>query len=69
MSHDAGGIQLSTTPSSGKLALLLAALAMLGPFSVDAYLPAFPSIEHSLSASALQVQQTLTAYMLSLIHI
>ena len=63
MSNDSGGIQLSATPTSGKLALLLAALAMLGPFSVDAYLPAFPSIEHSLSASALQVQQTLTAYM------
>jgi DHA1 family bicyclomycin/chloramphenicol resistance-like MFS transporter len=47
------------------LALMLAALAMLGPFSVDTYLPAFPSIEASLAASALQVQQTLTAYMFS----
>jgi DHA1 family bicyclomycin/chloramphenicol resistance-like MFS transporter len=36
---------------------------MLGPFSVDTYLPAFPQIETSLHASALQVQQTLTAYM------
>ena len=38
---------------------------MIGPFSVDTYLPAFPSIEASLSASAMQVQQTLTAYMAS----
>lgn len=47
------------------LALMLAALAMLGPFSVDTYLPAFPSIEASLGATPLQVQQTLTAYMFS----
>lgn len=42
---------------------MLAALAMLGPFSVDAYLPAFPAIAGSLDASAIEVQQTLTAYM------
>ena len=44
---------------------MLAALAMLGPFSVDTYLPAFPNIEASLHASFLEVQQTLTAYMFS----
>lgn len=49
--------------SPGRLALLLAALAMLGPFSVDTYLPAFPAIASSLHTGALQVQQTLTAYM------
>jgi DHA1 family bicyclomycin/chloramphenicol resistance-like MFS transporter len=38
---------------------------MLGPFSVDTYLPAFPNIEATLHASAIEVQQTLTAYMLS----
>lgn len=63
MSHESGSLVTSAPPSQAKLALLLAALAMLGPFSVDAYLPAFPSIEQSLSASAMQVQQTLTAYM------
>lgn len=47
------------------LALLLAALAMLGPFSVDTYLPAFPAIQSTLNAAPIQVQQTLTAYMLS----
>ena len=52
-------------PSRTRLAIILAALAMLGPFSIDTYLPAFPEIEHSLDASALQVQQTMTAYMLA----
>jgi DHA1 family bicyclomycin/chloramphenicol resistance-like MFS transporter len=51
--------------SAGGLATLLAALSMLGPFSVDAYLPAFPHIQTSLGASELEVQQTLTAYMLA----
>lgn len=52
-------------PTSNKLALMLAALAMLGPFSVDTYLPAFPDIEKSLGADLVAVQQTLTAYMFS----
>ena len=53
------------TPSSTLLAVMLAGLAMLGPFSVDTYLPAFPDIEHTLDADLIAVQQTLTAYMLS----
>jgi DHA1 family bicyclomycin/chloramphenicol resistance-like MFS transporter len=58
---------MSNTPklSNAALATLLAALAMLGPFSIDTYLPAFPAIQSSLSASPIEVQQTLTAYMLS----
>jgi DHA1 family bicyclomycin/chloramphenicol resistance-like MFS transporter len=51
--------------SFGALATMLAALAMLGPFSVDAYLPAFPQIQSTLNASLLEVQQTLAIYMLS----
>ena len=51
--------------SNAGLATLLAALSMLGPFSIDAYLPAFSSIQTSLHASSIEVQQTLTAYMLS----
>jgi DHA1 family bicyclomycin/chloramphenicol resistance-like MFS transporter len=47
------------------MAIMLAALAMLGPFSVDTYLPAFPNIEQSLHATPLEVQQSLTAYMFS----
>jgi len=52
-------------PSPALLAILLAGLAMLGPFSIDTYLPAFPNIQASLHASAVEVQQTLTAYMLA----
>jgi DHA1 family bicyclomycin/chloramphenicol resistance-like MFS transporter len=56
--------KITMLPAAG-LATLLAALSMLGPFSIDAYLPAFPRIEASLGASAIEVQQTLTAYMLA----
>ncbi|HEY5799743.1 MAG TPA: multidrug effflux MFS transporter [Burkholderiaceae bacterium] len=51
--------------TANMLAVILAALAMLGPFAVDTYLPAFPNIEASLRATPLEVQQSLTAYMLS----
>ncbi|GAB3441254.1 multidrug effflux MFS transporter [Massilia solisilvae] len=54
-----------TMLSAGGLATLLAGLSMLGPFSIDAYLPAFPRIEANLHASSIEVQQTLTAYMLA----
>jgi DHA1 family bicyclomycin/chloramphenicol resistance-like MFS transporter len=45
------------------LALLLAGLGMLGPFSIDTYLPAFDGIARSLDATPLQMQQTLSAYL------
>ena len=51
--------------SAGALAALLAALSLLGPFSIDAYLPAFPAIQASLHASPLEVQQSLSLYMFS----
>ncbi|THT98757.1 multidrug effflux MFS transporter [Lampropedia puyangensis] len=44
---------------------LLAALSVLGPFSIDTYLPAFSGIAGSLSASPVQMQQTLSAYLLA----
>lgn len=46
------------------LALLLAALAALGPFSIDTYLPSFPEMAETLHTTPLHVQQTLTAYLL-----
>ena len=46
-----------------KLALLLACLSMLGPFSIDAYLPAFDGIAASLGATPVQMQQTLASYL------
>jgi DHA1 family bicyclomycin/chloramphenicol resistance-like MFS transporter len=51
-------------PSRRALPLLLATLSMLGPFSIDTYLPSFPEIAHSLGATPLEVQQSLTAYLI-----
>jgi len=51
--------------SERRLATVLAGLSMLGPFCIDAYLPAFPNIQSTLHASPLEVQQTLTVYLLS----
>jgi DHA1 family bicyclomycin/chloramphenicol resistance-like MFS transporter len=45
------------------LALLLAGLGTLGPFSIDTYLPAFAGIARQLDATPLQMQQTLSAYL------
>ncbi len=45
------------------LVALLATLSAVGPFAVDAYLPALAAIGADLGVSALSVQQTLTAYM------
>jgi DHA1 family bicyclomycin/chloramphenicol resistance-like MFS transporter len=46
------------------LALLLACLGMLGPFSIDTYLPAFSGIAATLGATPVQMQQTLSSYLL-----
>src|SRR5205807_10360686 len=45
------------------LAVLLACLGMLGPFSIDTYLPAFTGIANALGASPVEMQQTLSAYL------
>jgi len=45
------------------LAMLLALLAMLGPFSIDTYIPAFAGIAQALNATPVQMQQTLSAYL------
>ena len=45
------------------LAVLLAVLGMLGPFSIDTYIPAFAGIAQSLGATPVQMQQTLSAYL------
>jgi DHA1 family bicyclomycin/chloramphenicol resistance-like MFS transporter len=46
-----------------KLAVLLACLGMIGPFSIDTYIPAFAGIARSLGATPVQMQQTLSAYL------
>lgn len=53
----------STTPVF-LLTIILASLSTIAPFSIDTYLPAFPSVASELNASALQMQQSLSLYML-----
>ena len=55
--------EIRVPPPRG-IAILLAALAALGPFSIDTYLPSFRDIGASLQATPVEVQQTLTAYLL-----
>ncbi|MDR3417993.1 MAG: multidrug effflux MFS transporter [Nevskia sp.] len=55
------------------LAPLLAGLAMLGPFSIDTFFPAFGRMEREFSIGAVAMQQTLSLYMsafavMSLLH-
>ena len=45
------------------MALLLASLSALGPFSIDTYLPSFHDIGETLNATPIEVQQTLAAYL------
>ena len=51
--------------STRGIALLLASLSALGPFSIDSYLPSFHDIAAKLGASQIEVQQTLSVYLLS----
>lgn len=50
--------------SDRALALLLAAMSALGPFSIDTYLPSFHEIAERLNATPIEVQQTLSAYLI-----
>jgi len=43
---------------------VLASLAALAPFAIDTYLPAFPSLERALHGTSLELQQSLTFYLL-----
>lgn len=48
-----------------RLAPILGALAMFGPFSIDTIFPAFPDIEAQFGADKLAMQQTISAYLLA----
>lgn len=55
------------------LAPILAALAMLGPFSIDAFFPAFKAMEAELGVRAVSMQLSLSVYLgayavMSLVH-
>ncbi len=52
-----------TIPNRTALAGLLAALAMFGPFCIDAIFPAFPAIARQFGAGPLAMQQTISVYL------
>jgi DHA1 family bicyclomycin/chloramphenicol resistance-like MFS transporter len=68
-----GARRQMTTPGSRRrvdragllLAVTLAGLAMLGPFSIDTYLPSFPAISRDFGVTTLELQQTLSVYLAS----
>ncbi|KAB7652792.1 multidrug effflux MFS transporter [Sutterella faecalis] len=45
--------------------MLLAAVATLGPFAANTYVPAFGDIERDFGVSAIAVQQSLSLYLLA----
>src|SRR5262245_54741319 len=59
MSHDS-----SHQGRHWTLAVLLAGLAMVSPFSIDTFFPSFRAISEDFHLTHWQIQQTLTTYML-----
>src|SRR4051812_44947777 len=63
----AGHIATQTvTTRYWKIAALLAALSMVGPFTIDTAFPSFHAIAEDFALSKWAVQQTLTVYLLPL---
>jgi DHA1 family bicyclomycin/chloramphenicol resistance-like MFS transporter len=60
-------VPASSEPAVGRrsLAVMLGGLSLLGPLSIDAYLPAFADIERDFQASTADLQLTLTGYLLA----
>src|SRR5471030_1700728 len=56
--------QQQTDRATLALAAMLAGLATLGPFAIDTYMPSFPAMGRTLNATTLEMQQTLSAYLL-----
>ncbi len=54
------------TPNFLRTALVLGLLSAIGPFAIDMYLPALPSIGQTLGASVGAVQASLMAFFISL---
>lgn len=54
-----------SSPLQNKLVIvIITMLAMVAPFCIDTYLPSFPSIAADLDASAVEMQQSLSLYLL-----
>jgi len=57
--------QARPAPSTRRLAVLLAGLAMFGPFSIDTIFPAFPQMAAQLGADKVAMQQTISVYLIA----
>src|ERR1700735_874775 len=51
-------------PGTFSLTLLLSFLTALGPLTMDMYLPSLPAIGQALDASTVQVQLTISSYLI-----
>jgi len=58
------GMSLSKA-GAGHLTVIAALLSMIGPFSIDAYLPSFPDIEMEFGVSRALLSQSLAVYLLA----
>ncbi len=58
------GLKL-TRPGNRHLTVIAALLAMIGPFSIDAYLPSFPDIEIEFGISRAILSQSLAVYLVA----
>lgn len=62
------GKQLRQPPKTGAgLIIVLGALAILNPLSIDMYLPSFPNIQRSFHTSYTQVELSLSGFFIGLI--
>lgn len=64
-STESAALAARAAPRVLRVATLLASISAIGPFAIDAYLPAFPDIGRDLGASELDLQSSLTAFMLT----
>lgn len=55
-------VSAARAPGRPGITLILAGLAMLGPFSINAYLPSFPEMERALHTDRVALQQTISVY-------
>ena len=59
---------VTQTQNSSKkhyLTIIAAMLSMIGPFSIDAYLPSFPAIESEFNISRALLTQSMTVYLIA----
>ena len=58
-------INIKYSSNKRLLTIIAAMLSMIGPFSIDAYLPSFPAIEASFDVSRALLSQSMSVYLLA----